>query len=58
MIDTHYRRLNFNDFLKATGMTRIKYLTTILSIDNVIVNELMKWKARLEAIYAQASLYT
>ena len=58
VIDTHYRRLNFNDFLKATGMTRIKYLTTILSIDNVIVNELMKWKARLDAIYAQASIYS
>lgn len=58
VIDTHFRRLNFNDFLKVTGMTRIKYLSTVLSIDNVLINELMKWKARLEAIYAQASLYT
>ncbi|TEB13341.1 hypothetical protein [Pelotomaculum propionicicum] len=57
VIDMHYRRLNFNDFLKTTGMSRIKYLSTVLSIDSVIITEFMKWKARLEAIYAQASLY-
>lgn len=57
VIDMHYRRLNFNDFLKVTGMGKIRYLNTVLSIDNVIVNEFMEWKARLDAIYAQASLY-
>lgn len=57
VIDMHYRRLSFNDFLKTTRMTRIKYLSTILSIDNVIITEFSKWKARLDAIYAQASLY-
>jgi len=57
IIDTHYRRINFNDFLKITRMTKIKYLSTILSIDNVIITEFSKWKARLDAIYAQASLY-
>ena len=57
VIDTHYRRLNFNDFLKTTGMNRIKYLCTTLPIDNVIINEFAEWKARLDSIYAQASLY-
>jgi len=57
VIDTHYRRISFNDFLKITRMTKIKYLSTILSIDNVIITEFSKWKARLDAIYAQASLY-
>ena len=57
VIDMHYRRLNFNDFLRTTGMSRIKYLSTTLPIDNVIINNFAKWRARLEAIYAQASLY-
>lgn len=57
VIDMHYRRLNMNDFLKITGMTRIKYLSTTLPIDNVIINDFAEWKARLDAIYAQASIY-
>lgn len=57
VIDTHYRRLNMNDFIKVTGMNKIKYLSTVLSIDDVIITEFSKWKARLEAIYAQANLY-
>ncbi|MHB8171196.1 MAG: hypothetical protein ACYDG6_06605 [Thermincolia bacterium] len=57
VIDTHWRRLNFNDFIKTTRMTRIKYLSTVLPIDTVIISEFSKWKARLDAIYAQASLY-
>ena len=57
VIDTHYRRLSFNDFIKTTGMAKIKYLSTTLPIDTVIVNEFVTWKARLDSIYAQASLY-
>lgn len=57
IIDTHYRRLNMNDFLKTTGMTTLKYLCTPLSIDSVIINEFSEWKARLDAIYAQADIY-
>jgi hypothetical protein len=57
IIDTHHRRLNMNDFLKRTGMEKIKYLCTPLSIDNVIIREFSEWKARLDAIYAQASIY-
>lgn len=57
VLDMHYRRLDMNDFIKATGMNTIKYLSTILSIDNIIIDDFSKWKARLEAIYAQASIY-
>lgn len=57
IIDFHYRRLNFNDFLKFTGMTKVKYLCTPLPVDNVLINEFIKWKARIDAFYAQANLY-
>ena len=57
IIDTHFRRLNFNDFLRTTGMSRIRYLSTTLPIDSFIATDFMRWKARLDAIYAQASLY-
>lgn len=57
VIDTHWRRLNFLDFIKTTGMTRIEYLCTTLPIDNYILTDLTEWKARCDAFYAQASLY-
>ncbi len=57
VIDTHYRQLDFNDFLKTTQMNNIKYLSTVLPIDSVITTSFMKWKARIDVIYAQASLY-
>ena len=57
VIDTHYRRLNMNDFIKVSDMITIKYLCTTLSIDDFVITEFSKWKARLDAIYDQASLY-
>lgn len=57
MIDMHHRKLNFNDYLKTVKNEKVKYLSTILPIDTVAINEFVKWKARLEAIYAQASIY-
>ena len=57
VIDTPWRRLNFNDFLKTAKMNRVRYLSTVLPIDTVIITEFSKWKARLDAIYAQANLY-
>ena len=57
VVDTHYRRLNMNDFIKTTGMNKLKYLCTPLPIDCFIVDEFTKWKARLDAIYAKANLY-
>lgn len=57
VIDTHYRRIEFNDFLKVTGSERINYLCTPLSIDSVITTAFVEWKARLDAIYVKANLY-
>ncbi len=57
VIDTHFRRLDMNDFLKTTGMTRVPYLSTVLPVDTYITTDFIKWTARLEAFYAQASLY-
>lgn len=57
IIDTHYRRINMQDFLRVSGIINIKYLATPLSIDNYIVNDFAKWRGRLEAFYAQANLY-
>lgn len=57
VIDTHYSRVQFIDFLINTKMTTIKYLATDLSIDRYIIDDFTKWKARLDAFYAKASLY-
>jgi hypothetical protein len=57
ILDMHYRRLNFNDYLKVSRCNKVKYIRTALPIDNVIVNDFMQWKARLDAIYAKANLY-
>ena len=57
ILDMHYRRLNFNDYLKVSLCNKINYVCTTLPIDNVILNDFMQWKARLDAIYAQANLY-
>lgn len=57
VVDTHYRRLNMNDFLKITGITDVKYMATGLSIDTYITTEFMKWEERVKSIYAKANLY-
>ncbi|NFV47574.1 hypothetical protein FDJ70_07790 [Clostridium botulinum] len=57
VIDTHYRKINMNDFIKLTKMNNIKYLTTGLSIDNYIISSFNEWKGRLKNVYAKASLY-
>ncbi len=57
IIDMHYRRLNFNDFLKRTNTKNVEYLCTTLPIDDYIASDFMRWKGRLDAIYAQANIY-
>ncbi len=57
IIDTHYRRLDFIDFLKKSEMTKLDYIATDLSIDNIVMNSLTTWKARLDSIYAKANIY-
>lgn len=57
VIDTHYNRIQFIDFLIKNKMTKINYLATDLSIDTFVINDFTKWKARLDAFYAKANLY-
>lgn len=57
VLDVHYRRLDFNDFLKKSKMTTINYIATDIKIDNVIMNDLTSWKARVDSIYAKANIY-
>ena len=56
IIDFHYRRVNFNDFLKFTGIAKVDYLCTSLPIDQYYVNEFNRWKVEVESLYAKASL--
>lgn len=57
IIDFPHRRIDFNDFLKTTGITTIKFLSTDLKVDRYYINKLQSWIDRLEALYAQASIY-
>lgn len=57
VIDFPHRRLDFNDFLKTTGMRRVQFLNTGLKVDQYYFQELQSWIRRLEKFYAQASLY-
>jgi hypothetical protein len=57
VLDMHYRRLNFNDFIKRTKQKRVSYLSTTLPVDNVFATEFLQWKARIDAIYAKANIY-
>lgn len=56
IIDFPYRRLNFNDFLKATGMERIRFLNSGLPVDQHYISELERWLERLGEFYGKASL--
>jgi hypothetical protein len=56
ILDFHHRRLNFNDFLKVAGNARVTFLCTDLPVDDVYSSEFIKWKARLDAVYARANL--
>jgi len=44
-------------FLLNTKINKIKYLSTDLNIDKVIINDLNEWKARLDGFYVKANLY-
>jgi hypothetical protein len=56
VIDFPHRRLDFNDFLKTTGMRRVQFLNTGLKVDQHYFRELQHWIGRLEEFYAKASL--
>jgi len=57
IIDFPHRRIDFNDFLKKTGMTKIEFLNTELKIDLYYLNELKAWTERLVEFYDKANIY-
>jgi hypothetical protein len=57
IIDFPHRRLDFNDFLKRTGMHDIIFLNSTLKVDLYYLNELRAWVERLGEFYAKASIY-
>lgn len=56
VIDFPHRRIDFTDFLKTTGQTRVDFVNTGLPVDVYYFNELETWIQRLEEFYAQAGL--
>ncbi len=58
LIDMPYRRIDFNDFLKKTGMRHICFINSTLNIDKYYLEELKAWVERLGEFYAEASLYS
>jgi len=57
VIDFPHRRINFNDFLKTTGMNLVEFLSTNLKVDQYYANEFQAWTERVSEFYAQASVY-
>jgi hypothetical protein len=57
VIDFPHRRLDFNDFLKVTGIKRVRFLHSELKVDKYYADELQRWIERRNAFYGQASLY-
>lgn len=57
VVDFPHRRLDFNDFLKKSGMAHIRFLNSGLLVDLVYESNFKVWISKLEAFYAQTSLY-
>ena len=51
IIDFPHRRIDFNDFLKKTGITTIEFLNTNLKVDLYYLNDLKNWNERLVNFY-------
>jgi hypothetical protein len=57
VIDFPHRRIDFNDFLKKSGMRNITFINSGLKVDLYYINEFRQWTERLGEFYAEASLY-
>lgn len=57
LLDIQHRRLDFNDFLRKTEQSELKYLSTGLSIDQVYIESFNKWKRAVESFYAKTGIY-
>ncbi|MEG2217750.1 MAG: hypothetical protein RRZ24_11360 [Clostridia bacterium] len=56
VVDFPHARIKFNDFLKVSGIERIKYMTTSLSVDQYYAEALTDWIGRLGEFYASTSV--
>lgn len=57
VIDFPHNRIDFNDFLKKTGMKHIIFLNTGLKVDLYYLNELKAWIERLGEFYAKTGVH-
>lgn len=55
IIDFPYRRIDFNDFLKASGMHDLRCISTDLKIDRYYIDWFNDWKRRLDEFYGMAT---
>lgn len=55
-IDLPHRRIDFNDFLKSTGMAEIKFINSGLKVDQYYISELNEWINRLEEFYVKSGI--
>ena len=58
ILDFHYRRLDFNDYLKSTGTDKVTFLSSGLPVDDYYQSEFKRWLNRLEEFYAKASIHS
>lgn len=56
IIDFPHRRIDFNDFLKKTGMTNVTFLNSGFKVDLYYINEFNAWMERLGEFYAKAGI--
>lgn len=57
MIDMPFRRLDFNDFLRASQQEQIRYLSTGFGVDNVYIRAFEDWVKEVKNIYAETGVY-
>ena len=58
VVDFHYRRLNFNDFLKTMkNIKEFEFLSTSLPVDKFYAKSYTEWKEKCEIIYDKADVY-
>ena len=57
LIDIPFRRLDFNDFLRASQQENIRYLSTMFPVDNVYINAFEDWAKEVKSVYAETGIY-
>ena len=57
VIDFPHRRLDFNDFLKVSGILDVKFISSEMKVDLYYISEMEKWIERLGEFYAKTAVY-